>query len=548
MRLDATQDQSGNTIVPFLSGTELMADRNRRVLIARIASLVSVPDQHFCELYVATFNAFAEFVQQLPASEAHHHAGLGGLLNHSLEVAENALALRRGYLLPPDSDPRLVAQKADLWSYAVFSAALCHDIGKAVVDQSVQRYDSDRRPVGLWNPWRGAMTNTAYYRITFVRNRHYGLHELVSPCVTQAIIPDAAKEWLGAERDIVSAWIACLSGKTEFAGPLSIIVSKADSISTSKNLGASEARIPSASQVPLHEKLVLALRALLENGQLTLNRPGAAGFVTDTDLWLVSKRSLDLLRAYLIEQGHAGIPTRNDRLMDELQQFGVCKANDDRAIWRARVKLADFDQELTLLRIPSAKLWPDLSSRPTPLHGTIEIVDEKTETESKAGIKSVAASNNATLPPNLESCPAEDLNRGTKSPSIPDSNTEGDDDASNEPDGFIAWLREGLQTGKFEVNTANALVHTVDEGLLLVSPFIFQKYVGSAGDWHHVQNRFFRARLHRRNAERTNIIHYKVEGKRRSSLLKGVLIPDPEHMLNVELPEPNTHLVLQTKL
>ncbi len=554
-----TQDESGNAIVPFLSGTDLLADRNRQVFISRIAALVSVPQQHFRQLYVATLQAFAEFVQQLPASEAHHHAGLGGLLNHSLEVAEKALALRRGFLLPPDSDPSVVSRQAELWSYAVFSAALCHDIGKAVVDQTVHRFDARRRPLGVWNPWSGAMTNTAYYRVTFVHGRQYGRHQLVGPFVARSVIPDAALEWLGSEREVVSAWIACLSGATESAGPLATIVSQADSLSTNENLGAGVARLPSATQVPLHEKLVTALRALLDSGQLTLNRPGAAGFVTDTDLWIVSKRCLDMLRSHLIEQGHGGVPSRNDRLMDELQQFGLCVPNGERAIWRARIKLADFDHELTLLRFPLATVWPDPLSRPTPLDGSVEVAGAEPSIEPSATVTSTPSGHGRdppqfALPPIAEPETLEALDAPpAAAPSAPPrSSTEAPTDesnsADNEADGFITWLREGLQAGSFEINKPDAVFHVVAEGLLMVSPRVFKKFVGPVGDWHRLQIQFFRARLHRRNADRTNIIRYKVQGKRRSAVIKGVLIPDPARTLQADLPDPNKHLELISKL
>ena len=546
-------DESGNIIVPFLSGAELLDDRNRQVLISRIAALVSVPQPHFREFYVGTLEAFATFVQQLPASEAHHHAGLGGLLNHSLEVAEKALALRRGYLLPPNADPSVVSRQADLWSYAVFSAALYHDVGKAVIDQAVYRFDARRRPLGLWNPWRGPMTDTDYYRVTFVRDRQYSRHALVGPFVARTIMPDTAIEWLGSEREVIAAWIACVAGTAEIAGPLTTIVANADSLSANENLGAGEARIPSATQVPLHEKLVTALRALLDNGQLTLNRPGAAGFVTNTDLWLVSKRGLDLIRDYLIDHGHVGVPSQNDRLMDELQQFGVCVPNGERAIWRARIKLPDFDHELTLLRFPVTTLWPDAANRPPPLNGTVEVNGTGASAAPNTSMHStpIADSTDLVVPPIAAPEVVEELDASSAPGSAAATlKTQNDNDISedNEPDGFMTWLRERLQAGTFEINTPDAVVHVVPEGLLLVSPRTFKQYIGADGDWHHVQKRFFRGRFHRRNAERTNIIHYKVQGKRRSGLIKGVLIPDPQRVLRVDLPAPNKHLVLQTKL
>lgn len=547
-----THDDSGNTIIPFLSGAELMADRNRQVFIARFASLVSLPQQHFQQLYVATLQTFAEFVQQLPASEAHHHAGLGGLLNHSLEVAEKALALRRGFLLPPDADPSVVSRQADLWSYAVFSAALCHDIGKAVVDQTVHRFGARRQSIGVWNPWRGPMTDTAFYRVTFVRNREYGRHQLVGPFVARTIIPDAAIDWLGSQRDLASAWVACLSGSTEFAGPLATIVSQADALSTRENLGATDARMPSATQVPLHEKLLMALRTMLDNGEVTLNRPGAVGFTTETDLWLVSKRCLDLMRVHLIDEGHGGVPSKNDRFMDELQQFGICIPNGERAIWRARIRLPNFDHELTLLRFPLATLWPDPSSRPAPLDGSVEVSDGPANTQTAVPAVDTHAEGPPAfvLPPIVEPDVVEELDvpqtiePQNQSLAAVDPQADTSVPTENEPDDFMAWLREGLQTGALKINTADAFIHVVPEGLFMVSPRVFKIYIGPSGNWHHLQNRFFRAKLHRRNGDRTNIIRYKVQGKRSSSIIKGVLLPDPARTFQIDLPDPNKHLEL----
>lgn len=40
----------------------------------------------------------------------------------------------------------------------------------------------------------------------------------------------------------------------------------------------------------------------------------------------------------------------------------------------------------------------------------------------------------------------------------------------------MAWLKEGLGDGTLPANRAGALVHFVDEGMLLVSPRIFREF------------------------------------------------------------------------
>ena len=68
-------------------------------------------------------------------------------------------------------------------------------------------------------------------------------------------------------------------------------------------------------------------------------------------------------------QGQAGVPSRNDRLMDELQQRGLAVPNaEQRAVWTCEVRVGEGDeswcQTLTLLRIPLDRLWPDRRGAP----------------------------------------------------------------------------------------------------------------------------------------------------------------------------------------
>jgi len=80
---------------------------------------------------------FAELVQQLPASEYHHHAHPGGLLDHSLEVAAFAAKLRQRHLLPAGAAPEDQAREAEAWTAGIIYAALLHDVGKIATDMEI---------------------------------------------------------------------------------------------------------------------------------------------------------------------------------------------------------------------------------------------------------------------------------------------------------------------------------------------------------------------------------------------------------------------------
>jgi len=41
---------------------------------------------------------------------------------------------------------------------------------------------------------------------------------------------------------------------------------------------------------------------------------------------------------------------------------------------------------------------------------------------------------------------------------------------------FFEWLQEGIKKGSLKTNQAKARIHTVDEGVILITPGIFQDF------------------------------------------------------------------------
>lgn len=146
--------------------------------------------------------------------------------------------------------------------------------------------------------------------------------------------------------------------------------------------GGVTVRVPAARAKPLHVRLPTSLRYLLDNQELLLNRLDAAGWLVSDELWLVVKTALDRLRAHLEQQGQAGIPSDDRRIMDELQQRGVRTPCGGRAVWRAVVALGEWRQKLTMLNFPAVKIWPDPEARPTSVQGTVDLVTEKESDET----------------------------------------------------------------------------------------------------------------------------------------------------------------------
>jgi len=559
------------------SAEQLLAAPERQTRVQALEELTRLTPAHFEVFYRQALLNYAAYVQQLPASEAHHHAGLGGLLDHGLEAAVLALKLRRAHLFPPGAATEVIDAQADLWSYACFTAVLLHDIGKPAVDQKVEFFDKHGGELGPWDPWAGPMEAYAY-EARFVRNRNYRMHQRAAPLLVRFIVPAEGLRWLTAEREVLTAWLSVISGIADDVGPLGQIVEEADRLSTAADLtGGVTRQAPTARVRPLHERLVTGLHYLIDSQQLPLNRPGAAGWLVGEDLWLVVKTALDALRGHLLQEGQSGVPSDNRRLMDELQQRGALVPNGERAVWSAQVTLGEWQQALTLLRFPASRLWPDPATRPEPCHGTIvQLADGQAAEAHNAsappsrGVTNDSPSRTVRLPraPATPEFPAGPLQTAeavaategpgeahrrttfTPTASLAESVTEAP--ALSGPvdlgQAFLAWLRAGLASGALPINTVNARVHRVREGVLLVSPGIFRDY-GNAiqAPWASIQKRFQKLKLHRKTPEGYNICTYTVTGKRRSNVLKGLVIEEPNKTFSapIDLPPPNPHLSLR---
>ncbi len=112
---------------------------------------------------------------------------------------------------------------------------------------------------------------------------------------------------------------------------------------------------------------------------------------------------------------------------------------------------------------------------------------------------------------------------------------------------FVAWLQQGLSDGTLRANQAGALVHFVDEGMLLVSPRIFREFAKHLGEdgggpanapgetdiGKSIQRQVLRAGWHLRADKGVNILTYQVmRGSRPASRLSGVVILNPARFVD----------------
>jgi integrating conjugative element relaxase (TIGR03760 family) len=329
---------------------------------------------------------YAELVQLMPASESHHHANVGGLLAHTLETVQQALLLRDGYLLPRNGGAEVIAAQRDYWTYAVFLGALFHDVGKPLTDLRIDMVQPRGAEPIRWNPLAGSLVDcqAQQYVVRFApkSERDYQAHSKLGLVMVQRLAPPTALTFLGRCPEVLNELSHFLSG--ERGSALDEIISKADQHSTKTNLAdGTRARFASARSTPLIEQLMGAIRELLDDGSLPLNRDGAAGWVYEGSVWFVAKRLADSVREHIVARAgeNAGIPgaAKNDRLFDCWQEYRAIEVNrmTDKAIWQVTVHGEDgegYEHSLSMLRFPLAKVFihgPD--SYPDVMRGRIEI-------------------------------------------------------------------------------------------------------------------------------------------------------------------------------
>lgn len=502
----------------------------RKDKIHRIEEQVGTTPLHFKTFFMAALLRLAAYVQKLPASFSHHHACPGGLLDHTLEVIEAALRLRLSVLWTGKPIEAQVKVR-DLWVYALFSACLLHDVGKpaASLEVTVFTCDGKELPFDPFGPFLGEDPKIAGYRFG-PRLGGYSLHARIAPLLAGRILGDLALSWLALEPAVFEPWLLAVSGDLSGAGILGELVSQADRCSVSNNLGATFTAQPGGKTktVSLPEKLAAALRHLIEIRQLPLNGNGAAGWKVGESLWMVAKRTLDALRAHLLKEGHSGVPSGNERLMDVLQEHGLLLPNPaGRAVWRVTVEGQSFAHELTVLCFPVPKLWPQ-GGHPEDFAGRVS-APRPPPAQTSAEKPTPLVGGKVNFPPPSQEKASLDSALGEEPKDLGRS--------------FLSWLKEGLSCGRIPYNDLGAPVQVAEGGVLLASPLVFKAYGEACGeDWRKVQRRFLKLDLHARTRDGANVHVFDVRGKHRTSRLSGILLPDPSLLFGEKMPRPNPHI------
>ena len=548
--------------LPIESAHSLLAAEHRRQLLDRIWQYTALSHVQFTQLYLNPIHRYAEQVQQLPASETHHHAYLGGMLDHGLELVACSLKLRQSYLLPTGAAPEDQAAQTDAWSAGIAYGALLHDIGKIAVDLQVECQDGR-----LWHPWQGPLDQP--YRFRYIKGRDYHLHGAAAGLLYTQILDRPILDWLSGFPSLWASLLYVLAGQYEHAGVLGELVIQADRVSTAQNIGGNPSK---ALQAPIHSlqhHLISGLRHLVQH-ELKLNQPGAAGWLTQDTLWLVSKTVTDKLRAYLLSQSIEGIPSSNIAVFDELQSHGLVESTPEgKAIWTAIVAQGNWQQSFTFLRLQPALIWGS-EERPEAFRGMVSVAVDEHPTDAPVSSPAPKAGGTGSHQKQSMEDPMamEDADYlGTLldmfemgEAEVRDTPSENALEVSAPPldnpgQAFLNWVKEGIQNHKLIINDSKAKIHTVSGTVLLVTPGLFQRYarefpgISQESDqeieeWRWVQKQFEKLKVHRKRDDGLNIWICQVEGPRKKARLKGYLLEKPE-LLFETMPADNPFLKVE---
>lgn len=416
--------------LPVLGFPALVKHTRTAALIDLLRIKLGYPREVFDPAVSPVIAGYAEFVQLLPALASQHHDHQGGLYVQALEVASRALDYRRGQILPRGAAPEIIGAQAHRWTYAVFIAALLHDVGHTLAGLRVL-IRGEQGVLEQWAPLAGSMFScgASYYRVELPGNAttQRALYAGLPISLLNQVVPPSVLDWLAADPGLMRELSAFLSGD------------------------------PSARTGAISG---LVLRAAAELGRCELK-----------------------------------FDDRDDSPVEEAVP---------------ETTPVDVDSENVADDLAATTLAVDVPKLPDPETEYLEDVEEHS---SGAALESrMAEPWVAQAPPAARR--------------------------------FIEWVQRGLSGGTLRVNVAGALVHFVDEGMLLVSPRIFREFADRYGAVGHggalagavgepdiglfIQRQVLRAGWHLRTDQGVNFLTYQVmRGIRTVSRLSGVVIPNP---------------------
>lgn len=330
------------------TATSLLATPYRQKLLEQIWRRTAVSRVQFDRLYLNPISRYAELVQLLPASENHHHAYPGGMLDHGLKVITYALKIRQSHLLPSGAQPEAQIAQAEAWTAALAFAALGHLLGTIVVEAHIEYADGS-----VWHPWHGPLARP--YRFRFRRDLGNRLHGAAAGLLVPQLLNREILDWLCTFPELWASLVFYWAGQLEYAGELGTLITQAGHASVAQASGVEtcdsrlnlSGALPSSPEIfypvptvdvihpvetavdetamPSGEHFLTWLIEGLRSERIVMNTPQALVHVAEDTLFLVTP---GIFRRYAQEHPELDEIAKNNRELgwEWIQKrFGVMK-------------------------------------------------------------------------------------------------------------------------------------------------------------------------------------------------------------------------------
>jgi len=373
--------------LPSVSIEDLVASQDK--LLKKIFVTVGFNKVEFDSMVLPVIENYARYVHLLPASDSHHHSGVGGLFRHGLEVGYWAAKTSEAIIFTKDDTPENKRKNEPKWRLACFIAGLLHDVGKPLSDVSIVD-DTGHKD---WNPYGESLfdwtrtNNIPRYFIRWNCQKHKN-HDKYSLLIVNKLMTESSLSFLTETgKEILESMLQSISG-VKIDESISKIVSNADKESVTRDLKRNRIDMDEYSQgVPVERYVLDAISRLIREKEWTVNQFGSKVWVLDCGVFLVWKLCTKEICQLLKKDNVPGIPQESDVLADILleRDFAVCNAVSDKIYryWNVIPKPEQTDKE-KFNYIPTLMLRIDKpetifrGKSPTPICG--EIINENEET------------------------------------------------------------------------------------------------------------------------------------------------------------------------
>jgi hypothetical protein len=210
-------------LIPCLSGKHLLKTASPYYL-QEVKNLVSCPNSLFEELYVTTIYNLAEFCQAMPFSATDFNQSYE-FLKRQFNLSIMTLKIRRGLLLPENSDIESIAAEEAQWTYALFSASLLKNMDRLQSDRTVDRFQLQGDYIGEWNPITGSLyKNCFFYTMQFAPKNSTQNADVFMAALTEHIIPEPAKKWLQNNDFLFEQWWEAILNESQVTNPIEAVI------------------------------------------------------------------------------------------------------------------------------------------------------------------------------------------------------------------------------------------------------------------------------------------------------------------------------------